>query len=54
MSTKSNLPIIESFKSSDIALMLNHKKPKGTSKIVYKNDLTSKELAISFNPIKFP
>ncbi|WP_282163280.1 NAD-dependent epimerase/dehydratase family protein [Ulvibacterium marinum] len=44
----------ESYKVSDINLMLNNKEPEGKPIIVYRNDLARKELGINFNPAKVP
>ena len=42
----------ESYKISDINLMLNKKEPLEKSVVVYKNDLAKKELNIDFKPVK--
>lgn len=44
----------ESYKVSDITLMLNNQEPEGKPKIVYSNDLAKKELGINFKPAKVP
>ena len=44
----------ESYRVSDISLMLNKQEPVGTSNIVYKSDLAWKELGIDFKPAKVP
>ena len=44
----------ESYKMSDITLILNHKEPKGNPRIVYKNDLAKRELNLNFNPASEP
>jgi nucleoside-diphosphate-sugar epimerase len=44
----------ESYKVSDITLMLNNHEPEGKSKIIYRNDLAKKDLRIDFNPAKVP
>lgn len=44
----------ESYKVSDITLMLNNQEPVGQPVIVYKNDLAIKDLGIEFNPAKIP
>ncbi|GGZ73732.1 NAD-dependent epimerase/dehydratase family protein [Algibacter mikhailovii] len=44
----------ESYKMSDITLMLNHKAPEGQPSIIYKNDLAKKELGIDFNSARIP
>jgi dihydroflavonol-4-reductase len=42
----------ETYKVSDIHLMLNHQEPKENAQIVYKNDLAKKDLGIRFRPVK--
>lgn len=42
----------ESFRVSDISLMLNQKEPKNKGEIIYKNDLAKKELNMLFKPVK--
>lgn len=44
----------ESYRVSDISLMLNDREPKGKAKIVYRCDLAKKELGINFKPAKMP
>ncbi|MBK8504304.1 MAG: NAD-dependent epimerase/dehydratase family protein [Saprospiraceae bacterium] len=44
----------ESYKVSDITLMLNNQEPMGQPTMVYSNDLATKELGINFNPAKVP
>jgi nucleoside-diphosphate-sugar epimerase len=44
----------ESYKMSDITLMLNQKEPKSNPSIVYKNDLAKRELNMTFNPVIEP
>ncbi len=44
----------ESYKVSDITLMLNLQEPKEQPRIVYTNDLARKELGISFKPARMP
>lgn len=42
----------ETYKVSDVHLMLNQKEPKETARIVYKNDWARKDLGIQFRKIK--
>jgi len=42
----------ETYKVSDMHLMLNQKEPKEKASIVYKNDLAKKDLGVSFRPVK--
>lgn len=42
----------ESYKVSDITLMLNQKEPLNKGVIVYKNDLATKDLNMNFKPVK--
>jgi hypothetical protein len=42
----------ESYKISDINLMLNQQEPEEKSVIVYKNDLAKKDLNMNFKPMK--
>lgn len=44
----------ESYKVSDITLMLNTQEPEGNPKIVYSSDLAKKELGINFKPAQVP
>lgn len=44
----------ESWKVSDISAMLNGEKPKGSPRIVYKNDAAKKDLEMEFNPAMVP
>jgi len=44
----------ESYRVSDITLMLNNQSPAGKPKIFYRNDLAKKDLAIKFNPASVP
>jgi nucleoside-diphosphate-sugar epimerase len=44
----------ESYKVSDITLMLNQQEPKAQPRMVYTNDLARKELGISFKPARMP
>lgn len=42
----------ESYKISDMNLMLNQQEPKEKGTIVYKNDLAKKDLNMDFKPVK--
>lgn len=42
----------ETYPVSDVSLMLNHKIPKNSATIIYKNELAQKDLGISFRPVK--
>jgi hypothetical protein len=42
----------ESYRISDISLMLNQKDPKGKPEIVYSSALAMKELEMEFKPLK--
>ena len=44
----------ESWRISDLSLMLNKQEPVGSARTVYSNALASSELGISFNPAKIP
>ncbi len=44
----------ESWKVSDISAMLNGENPKGSPRIVYKNDAAIKDLEMEFNPAVVP
>ena len=44
----------ESYRVSDISLMLNNQSPLGNPKIVYSNDLAKKDLGIDFKPANVP
>ena len=44
----------ESYRVSDISLMLNNEPPEGDPKIVYRNDLAREELGMDFNPAIVP
>ena len=44
----------ESYRVSDISLMLNNQSPIGNPKIVYRNDLAKKDLGIDFKPANVP
>jgi dihydroflavonol-4-reductase len=49
---KDYLLATESYKISDMNLMLNENEPKEKGKIVYKNDLAKKDLKLEFKPVK--
>jgi nucleoside-diphosphate-sugar epimerase len=51
---KNYLLTSESYRVSDITLMLNNQNPKGKSKVVYRNDLAMKDLGMNFNPAQVP
>jgi dihydroflavonol-4-reductase len=42
----------ETYKVSDVHLMLNQQEPKETARIVYKSDLAKNDLGIQFRPVK--
>lgn len=42
----------ETYKVSDVHLMLNQKEPKSRPQMIYKNDLAKKELRMMFRPVK--
>lgn len=42
----------ETYKVSDVHLMLNHQQPQEKASIVYKNDLVKKELGMQFKSVK--
>ena len=44
----------ESYRISDITLMLNNQSPLGNPKIVYRNDLAKKDLELNFKPASVP
>jgi nucleoside-diphosphate-sugar epimerase len=44
----------ESWKMSDISLMLNKQQPEGESRIVYSSELATKDLGVKFNPARIP
>ncbi len=44
----------DSWKVSDIVLMLNNKRPKGKSHMVYSNKLATEELGVVFKPSQVP
>jgi len=44
----------ESYKVSDVTLMLNNQSPIGNPKIVYSNNLAKKDLEVTFNPASVP
>ncbi|WNM18670.1 NAD-dependent epimerase/dehydratase family protein [Flavobacterium capsici] len=49
---KDYLLATETYKISDMNLMLNQQEPKEIGQIIYKNDLAKKELGMQFRPIK--
>ena len=49
---KNYLLATESYKISDMNLMLNQQEPNEKGAIVYKNDLAKKELNMEFKPVK--
>lgn len=49
---KDYLLATESYKISDMSLMLNQQEPKEKGAIVYKNDLAKKDLNMNFKPVK--
>ena len=49
---KDYLLATESYKISDINLMLNHHEPKEKGAIIYKNDLAKNDLNMNFKPVK--
>jgi nucleoside-diphosphate-sugar epimerase len=51
---KNYLLTSESYKVSDISLMLNNQDPVGEPRIFYNNDLAKKDLGISFKPAQVP
>ena len=52
MNLKNYLLSSETYKVSDVHLMLNHQEPKEQSTAIYKNDLAKRDLGISFRPVK--
>ena len=44
----------ESWTMSDLSLMLNKKQPEGQPRIVYSNELATRELGVDFNPANVP
>jgi dihydroflavonol-4-reductase len=44
----------ESYRISDITLMLNNQSPSGNSRIIYSNGLARKDLGIKFKPASVP
>jgi dihydroflavonol-4-reductase len=44
----------ESYRVSDVTLMLNNQSPVGKPKIVYSSELAIKDLGISFKPVSIP
>ena len=51
---KNYLVTSESYRVSDITLMLNHQAPEGNSTIVYRKDLAENELGIKFKLAQLP
>jgi nucleoside-diphosphate-sugar epimerase len=51
---KNYLLTSESYKVSDISLMLNKQEPVGKSKILYSNELAKQDLGIHFKPAQVP
>ena len=49
---KDYLLATETYKISDMNLMLNQQEPKEKSAIIYKNDLAKKDLNLNFKPVK--
>jgi len=49
---KDYLLATESYKISDMNLMLNQQEPEEKSVIIYKNDLAKKDLNMNFKPVK--
>jgi dihydroflavonol-4-reductase len=49
---KNYLLTSETYKVSDMNLMLNHQEPKEKPIIIYKNDLAKKDLGMQFRPVK--
>ena len=44
----------ESYRVSDVTLMLNNQPPAGKPEIVYSSELAIKDLGISFKPVSIP
>jgi dihydroflavonol-4-reductase len=44
----------ESYRVSDVTLMLNNQPPVNNSKIVYSSDLAKKDLGLAFKPVNIP
>jgi dihydroflavonol-4-reductase len=44
----------ESYRVSDVTLMLNNQPPVGKSEIVYSSALATKDLGIAFKPVSIP
>ena len=42
----------ESYRVSDVTLMLNHQEPKNQSKIIYQNQMAAHDLGLVFRPVK--
>lgn len=51
---KNYLLTSESYRVSDISLMLNHQEPEGKPCMVYSNDLAKKDLGMEFKPAQVP
>lgn len=51
---KNYLVSSESYRVSDVTLMLNHQAPEGKPTIVYRNDLAENELGLKFKPAQLP
>jgi dihydroflavonol-4-reductase len=49
---KNYLLTTESYRVSDISLLLNKEEPLHPSRIVYRNDLAQKELGLQFRPVR--
>ena len=49
---KNYLLTSESYRVSDISLLLNNQSPLGKSKVVYSNDLAKKDLGLNFRPAR--
>lgn len=44
----------ESWRMSDISLMLNKQQPDGESRVAYSNELAKQDLGVDFNPAWIP
>ena len=44
----------ESYRVSDVTLMLNKHSPEGEPKVVYNSDLAKRDLGITFKPVSIP
>jgi nucleoside-diphosphate-sugar epimerase len=51
---KNYLVSSESYRVSDITLMLNNQPPVGKPEVVYSSDLAQKDLGINFKPVSIP